>query len=144
MSITCRYLCLLLVDIYVYYLQVSMFNEHMERHTAPRSETDLKCTYCNYWVSANRLLHQHMKLHQQEHLVAARAVNGDDSSKGDKYLQAGGLLQCPECPYRGKTKDLNAHKKLHKQRPGAIYKCPECSYWVNHNRLLQQHVKVCF
>ena len=55
---------------------------------------------------------------------------------------AGGLAQCPDCPYRGKTKDLNAHRRLHKQRPGAVYKCPECPYWVNHNRLLQQHAKV--
>lgn len=61
--------------------------------------------------------------------------------KPDKAL-AGSLVQCNNCPYRGKIKDLNAHRKLHKQRPGATYKCPECPYWVNHNRLLQQHVKV--
>lgn len=64
-----------------------------------------------------------------------------DDSK-EKFALTGGLAQCPDCPYRGKTKDLNAHRRLHKQRPGAVYKCPECPYWVNHNRLLQQHAKV--
>lgn len=53
--------------------QVSMFNEHMERHS-PRSETDQKCPYCDYWVAANRLLHQHIKLHQQDNIAAANAM----------------------------------------------------------------------
>ena len=122
-----------------------MFNEHMDRHTQ-RSESDAKCQYCDYWVPAGRLLHQHLKLHQSGSLSPLSVMNGEDNSRdsarSDKQAPGGGLSQCSECPYRGKTKDLNAHRKLHKERPGAEFKCPECPYWVTHSRLLQQHVKV--
>lgn len=74
--------------------------------------------------------------------VCAYSEDSRDSGHSEKYILSGGLAQCPDCPYRGKTKDLNAHRRLHRERPGAEHKCPECNYWVTHSRLLQQHAKV--
>ena len=124
----------------------------------PTTQNKYKCKFCPYYVCAPRLLHQHMKCHEEfvddpaASMDAAgwRAVMEKTPPSSPSKRGGKGALEttpkrhhCEKCPYTTNSKnDFLYHKQFHRPKPAAEYKCEHCDYWVTHRRLLKQHVRL--
>lgn len=122
----------------------------------PTGQNKFKCKFCPYYVCAPRLLHQHMKCHEEfvDDQVTLEMVGwkaavektppSSPSKRGKVALEATPKRHnCEKCPYMTNSKnDFLYHKQFHRPKPAAEYKCEHCDYWVTHRRLLKQHVRL--
>nr|KAG5712989.1 hypothetical protein BaRGS_021783 [Batillaria attramentaria] len=127
----------------------------------PSSQNKFKCKYCPYYVCAPRLLHQHMKWHDEFMQGGTGAADGSSETGswrrgGEKTppsspSKRGRVMadttpkrhNCEKCPYTTNSKnDFIYHKQFHRPKPAAEFKCDHCDYWVTHRRLLKQHARL--
>ncbi|CAG0901071.1 unnamed protein product [Darwinula stevensoni] len=124
-----------------------------------RPHADFKCPMCPFYVSKQRALHHHMKLHgiDSPQLFAGDGdsplredvdmveVKEYEDSEGEGGKEGGSsdairAWHCPECPYTATTKSqYYYHRQYHK--PGlSTRKCMYCSFNTDNERLLSQHM----
>ncbi|XP_076448895.1 uncharacterized protein LOC143285473 isoform X2 [Babylonia areolata] len=132
-----------------------MLTFHHSYHQ-PSSQNKYRCKLCPYYVCAPRLLHQHMKCHEEnmDDLATLESFGWksplektppSSPSKGGKvsFESSPKRHACEKCPYTTNSKnDFLYHKQFHRPKPAAEYKCEYCDYWVTHRRLLRQHVRL--
>ena len=134
----------------------SMLTFHHTYHQ-PSSQNKYKCKFCPYYVCAPRLLHQHIKWHEEIvddqatlDSLGWRASAGEKtppsspSKRGKVSFESSAKRHiCEKCPYTTNSKnDFLYHKQFHRPKPSAEYKCEHCDYWVTHRRLLRQHARL--
>ena len=134
--------------------KLALIKIHKSYHT-PQEGNNFKCSYCNYYVCAQRLLHQHTRLHEQLTSPTTKDNNNRSpvkvsSSSADSIqitssteVKTYKVYQCEKCPYVSRSKsDFLYHKQFHRPKATSVFKCPHCPYWVQHKRLMKQHTKV--
>ncbi|KAL8608397.1 hypothetical protein ACOMHN_002630 [Nucella lapillus] len=132
-----------------------MLTFHHSYHQ-PSGQNRYKCKLCPYYVCAPRLLHQHMKCHDEFSedqttlesfgwKLSMEKTPPSSPSKAGKvsFENSPKRHVCEKCPYTTNSKnDFLYHKQFHRPKPAAEYKCEYCDYWVTHRRLLRQHARL--
>ncbi|KAH9515691.1 hypothetical protein Btru_011748 [Bulinus truncatus] len=129
----------------------SMLTFHMTYHK-PNPANKFKCKHCPYYVSTQRLLHQHQrKWHKDNNKlswdieeIASPPLSPHKPHMG--HYSVAGIQRrhyCEKCPYTTNSKnDFIYHKQFHRPKRTAEFKCEFCDYWVVHKRLLKQHMRL--
>ncbi|CAL1532373.1 unnamed protein product [Lymnaea stagnalis] len=130
----------------------SMLSFHMTYHK-PNQANRFRCKYCPYFVSTQRLLHQHQRKWHKESSTKLgwdqqeQATPPTSPHKPHMGHTSGASTPrrhyCQKCPYTTNSKnDFIYHKQFHRPKRTAEFKCEFCDYWVVHKRLLKQHMRL--
>lgn len=141
--------------------------EHEKMHSArdksavKPSESEHRCTECNYVCNNAGVLSSHSKVHQgmsgivhrlvdptrtdDEQIQELQEAHNDDMIELDEIETPNNdqdmLYFCSKCPARFlKENEFEIHKSLHGSR--LFYKCDYCSYTARQKPHLQAHFKV--
>ncbi|XP_017785914.1 PREDICTED: uncharacterized protein LOC108569018 isoform X2 [Nicrophorus vespilloides] len=116
-------------------------NVHQKLHG---SDSQYKCTICDYSVKYYANFQQHQKNHNQE---LVNHENEEESKASNHMDDKKQMLSCSMCPFSCQQKDeLDDHQKGHIAISGisSLFTCEHCDYSVEHIQSLKDHRKVHF